>query len=344
MTTLRLGGPAAHLTEPTRDEDLIATVGEAKAERQELYVLGGGSNVVVADAGLAGIVMRVATQGIHPSHSSNGGVLVDVAAGENWDEFVAWCVHHGYAGIEALSGIPGSVGATPIQNVGAYGQAVGDVIKHVRVFDRLNAVVETFDNAACRFGYRTSIFKEQPDRWLVLRVRFELQSDTESTHLPSAEIAQRLGIDPAPLADIRDAVLDIRRDKGMLLDPADPDSVSAGSFFVNPVLGEGDLLELQRRVRALCGDEVTPSMTRQDDGSTKVHAAWLIERAGFPRGSGNPNGIALSSRHALVLTNRGAGSTAELLEFARTLAKTVHERFGLRLKPEPRFLGVTWEP
>ncbi len=308
-------------------------------------MLAGGSNVVVADEGLRGVVVRVATQGIKETRTSAGGVHLDVAAGHDWDRFVVWCVNRGYAGIEALSGIPGSVGATPIQNVGAYGQAVSDAIVDVRVLDRHSGDVYVIDRDACRFGYRMSVFKEQRDRWIVLSVGFVLQADTSTTFLRSVEVANRLSLgdlDPAPLPDIRDAVLAVRRDKGMLLDDTDLDSVSVGSFFVNPVLDHHAFLELQRRVAAHCGHGVMPAASNEPDGSTKVHAWWLIVHAGFDRGYGDPSGIALSTKHALVLTNRGSGTTAELLKLARRIADTVYERFGLALQPEPVFLGVDW--
>ena len=322
---------------------------EAQKEDQQLWVLAGGSNVVVADEGLPGVVMRVATQRIEETRTSDG-VRLDVAAGHNWDSFVVWCVSRGYAGIEALSGIPGSVGATPIQNVGAYGQAVADAIAEVRVLDRVSGDVYVMDRDVCRFGYRTSIFKDQPKRWIVLSVRFILQADTSTTFLRSPEVAKRLkltDVDPAPLADIREAVLAVRRGKGMLLDDADPDSVSVGSFFLNPVLGERAFLKLRRRVEAHCGEGVEPHASIESDGSIKVQAWWLIlgfVEAGFERGYGNPEGIALSTKHALVLTNRGSGTTAAVIRLAQAIAATVYERFGVVLKPEPVFLGVDWRP
>jgi len=274
-------------------------------------------------------------------------VRLDVAAGHDWDHFVAWCVERGYAGVEALSGIPGSVGATPIQNVGAYGQTVADSIAEVRVLDRVRGDIYVMDRDACRFGYRTSIFKEQPNRWIVVSVRFVLQPDTSTTFLRSPEVAQRLKlaeVDPAPLADIREAVLGVRRDKGMVLDDTDPDSVSVGSFFVNPMLDERAFLKLRRRVESHRGAGATPLTSLGSDGLIKVHAWWLIVQAGFECGYGDQEGIALSTKHALVLTNRGSGTTAAVLKLAQTIATTVYEQFGVILEPEPVFLGVDWRP
>ena len=222
LTTLRLGGPATRIVDATSEDELVALVQAADAGDEPLLVLAGGSNVVVADEGFDGTVVRVATRGVEQLERSDGRVWLDVQAGENWDALVAMCVEHGLAGVEALSGIPGSVGATPIQNVGAYGQEVADVIAGVRALDRESGEIHMLDVEECLFDYRSSNFKRDPDRWVVLRVRFAFEPSDESEPIRYAELARRLGVDEgarAPLADVRAAVLELRRGKGMVLDP-----------------------------------------------------------------------------------------------------------------------------
>ena len=261
-----------------------------------------------------------------------------VAAGEEWESFVARCVAEGLAGVESLSGIPGSIGATPIQNVGAYGQEVAETIVSVRALERATGELAELAPADCGFAYRSSAFKRDPGRWVVLAVTFALERRELSGPLAYAELARTLDVRPgegAPLAEVREAVLGLRRGKGMVLDPADPDSVSAGSFFTNPILSPGDFSALEERAER-------PPRFPEPDGRVKTSAAWLIERAGFQRGYGNPEGIAISSKHTLALTNRGAGTTAELLARAREIAARVEERFGVTLQPEPTLVGVDW--
>jgi UDP-N-acetylmuramate dehydrogenase len=346
LTTLRLGGPAGRLLEARTEEAVVAAVREADAAGEPLLVLAGGSNVVVADEGFPGTVLRIATRGIAEREAA-GTVTREVQAGEPWDPFVARCVAAGLAGVECLSGIPGAVGATPIQNVGAYGQEVAETIRSVRVLDRERDAIESLDAAACGFTYRSSVFKRTPGRWVVLAVTFVLQRSERSTPIRYAELARALGVelgDTAPLEDVREAVLALRRRKGMVVDPADPDSVSAGSFFTNPVLDPAGFRALERRVARQLGDGAAPPAFPEPDGRVKTSAAWLIERAGFHRGHGDPHGIAISAKHPLALTNRGGGSTAELVALAREIAHGVHERFGVDLVPEPVFVGHAWEP
>jgi UDP-N-acetylmuramate dehydrogenase len=334
-TTLRLGGPAARFLEAASERDVVAAVRAADESGEPLLVLAGGSNVVVADAGFPGLVVRVATRGVE-----RDGTRLDVAAGEPWDPFVASCVAAGLAGVECLSGIPGSVGATPIQNVGAYGQEVASTVTSVRVYDRRAGEVQELDAEACGFGYRTSAFKRDPARRVVLRVRFALRASERSEPIRYAELARALGVEPgatAPLADVREAVLALRRGKGMVVDPGDPDSVSAGSFFTNPTLAPEELDRIAERA-----GERPPAWT-EPDGRVKTSAAWLIQRAGFARGHGNPAGIAISSKHVLALTNRGAGSTEELVALAREIADGVQDAFGVELHPEPVFVGHAWK-
>jgi UDP-N-acetylmuramate dehydrogenase len=345
LTTLRLGGPPARLVEARSEDELAAIVRAADGAGEPLLVLAGGSNVVVADEGFAGAVVRVATRGIEQLQRSDGRVWLDVQAGEDWDAFVAMCVEGGLAGVEALSGIPGSVGATPIQNVGAYGQEVADVLAGVRALDRTTGEVHVLEVEECLFDYRSSVFKRDPDRWLVLGVIFALEPG-ESEPVRYTELALRLGVAEgaqAPLAEVRAAVLELRRGKGMVLDPADPDSVSAGSFFTNPILRGHAFAELAERAAERLGAEVVPpSWPASDHRYVKTSAAWLIERAGFRRGHGDPDGIAISSKHPLALTNRGNGTTAELVALAREIAGGVREAFGVDLVPEPVFVGHSW--
>jgi UDP-N-acetylmuramate dehydrogenase len=315
-TTLRLGGPAGRLIEATTDAELIAAVGDDR----DAFVLAGGSNVVVGDAGIPGTVVLVRTRGV-----AREGDVLHVAAGEAWDALVARCVAGGLSGIECLSGIPGSVGATPIQNVGAYGQEVSDTIVSVRALDRRTGAVVELAPERCGFGYRTSAFKREPGIFVVLRVSFALRDDGGAARpIRYGELARAAG-DAPTLAGVRDAVLALRRGKGMVLDPADPDTASAGSFFTNPIV-DADAVPDGAPVFA------------QPDGRVKTSAAWLIEHAGFAKGYGNPDGIAISSKHVLALTNRGGGSTAELLALAREIQAGVQARFGVRLEPEPVFV------
>jgi UDP-N-acetylmuramate dehydrogenase len=332
-TTLRLGGPAATFVEGATDAQVIeALIG---AERPVL-LLAGGSNLVVADEGFPGTVVRIATRGIERE-----GDTLHVAAGEPWDDLVAHTVAADLAGIETLSGIPGSVGATPIQNVGAYGQEVSDTIMSVRAVDRTTA--ETVDLAPedCGFAYRSSAFKRDPERYVVLRVSFRLHASGTSRPIRYAELARTLGVEvgeTAPLPAVREAVLALRRSKGMVLDAHDPDTTSAGSFFTNPILDAAQFDAL----RARAGDGV-PGFP-EPDGRVKTSAAWLIDHAGFAKGHGNPHGIAISTKHVLALTNRGAGTTTELVALAQEIARGVETAFGVALHPEPVFVGHAWDP
>ena len=340
LTTLRLGGPAGRYLEAATEEAIVEAVSAADRAGQPLLVLAGGSNVVVADEGFPGTVVRIATRGV-----AREGATLEVAAGEPWDPLVADCVAGGLAGVECLAGIPGSVGATPIQNVGAYGQEVAETIRAVRVLDRADGTVRALEPAQCGFTYRSSAFKREPGRWVVLAVRFALEASARSAPIRYAELARALGVEVgarAASADVRAAVLALRRGKGMVLDPGDADTVSAGSFFTNPVLGAGAFAALQARAAQRLGPDAQPPAWPQDDGQVKTSAAWLIERAGFRRGYGNPDGIAISTKHTLALTNRGAGTTAELVGLAREIAGGVREAFGVALVPEPVFVGHAW--
>jgi UDP-N-acetylmuramate dehydrogenase len=331
-TTLRLGGPARSWVRATTEADLVDAVRRADEEGEPVLLLAGGSNLVVADEGFLGTVVEVATSGVRADHDGDdptcGGVLVTVAAGESWDAFVALAVERGWVGVEALSGIPGSVGATPIQNVGAYGQEVSQTLASVRVWDRALRGTRTFAAADCGFGYRTSRFKADPGRHVVLDVTFQLRQGELGTPVAYAELARTLGIEPgvrAPMTEVRAAVLGLRRGKGMVLDPADHDTWSAGSFFTNPVVAAEVLPE---------GAPAWP----QPDGLVKTSAAWLIERAGFGKGYGD-GPARLSTKHTLALTNRGEATTADLLALAREIRDGVEQRFAIRLVNEPVLVG-----
>ena len=336
-TTLRLGGPARTLVEATTEAELVDVVRAADAAGEPVLVLAGGSNVVIADAGFDGLVVRVATTGVRRATASEGRARLTVAAGEPWDDVVAGAVADGLAGIEGLSGIPGSTGATPIQNVGAYGQEVATTIASVRVLDRRTGAVLDLPPEACGFAYRSSAFKHSADR-VVLAVTFELERSVDSRPLRYGELARALGAEAgagAPLHEVREAVLALRRGKGMVLDAADHDTWSAGSFFTNPVLDVTAFAALEAQAGA------APPCFPEPDGRIKTSAAWLIERAGFSKGDAR-GPVALSSKHALALTNRGGATAEQLIGFAREIAEHVEERLGVALVPEPVLVGLPW--
>ena len=333
LTTLRLGGPARRLIAVDREDELVAAVRDLDAEGEPLLLLAGGSNLGIADRGFAGTVVHVQTRGI-----ARDGETVTVQAGEPWDVLVNRTVREGLAGLECLSGIPGSTGATPIQNVGAYGQEVSQTIVAVRVYDRRARRVEELPADALGFRYRSSALKGGDDR-VVLAVRFDLREAQLGEPIAYAELARALGVavgERAPLPDVREAVLRLRGGKGMVVDPADPDSVSAGSFFTNPILDADAFAAL--RERAAPAD---PPAFGEPDGRVKTSAAWLIERAGFARGHGEGR-VGISRKHTLALVNRGGATTAELVALAREVAAGVRERFGVDLEPEPVFVGHEW--
>ena len=335
LTTLRLGGPARRLVTAYDEQSVVEVVRAADAAGERLLVLGGGSNVVLPDEGVDGTVLRVAVHGLAAEHSGDR-VLLTAAAGEEWESFVGLCVADRLVGLEALSGIPGLVGASVVQNIGAYGQDVSQTVVQVRAYDRAAGRVVVLSGEACRFAYRTSVFKAEPGRWVVLAVTFSLGTGELSAPVGYAELARRLGVEVgerAPLSQVREAVLALRRGKGMVLDAADPDTRSAGSFFTNPLLTDEQLRSLRERVDERCGSVRLPTWP-EPDGRTKVSAAWLIERAGFGKGAfEGPVGI--SSKHTLALVNRGSGTTRELLDVAGAVQQGVREAFGVELVPEP---------
>ena len=334
LTTLRLGGPARRLVTAYAEQSVVDVVREADRDGVPLLVLGAGSNVVLPDDGFDGTVLRIAVHGLAVEQDRDRAA-VTAAAGEEWESFVALCVADRLAGIEALSGIPGLVGASPVQNIGAYGQDVAQTITSVRAYDRRSGQVVTLSAQECGFSYRYSAFKAEPGRWVVLAVTFALTAGELSTPVGYAELARRLGVqvgERAPLGEVREAVLALRRAKGMVLDPADPDTRSAGSFFTNPLLTPDQLHQLLART-----PDAPPSWP-EPDGRTKVSAAWLIERSGFGKGAfEGPVGI--SSKHTLALVNRGGGTTAQLRSVARAVRDGVREAFGVELVPEPVLVG-----
>lgn len=339
LTSLRLGGTASRLVTAERESDVIEAVREVDARGEALLILGGGSNLVIGDAGFDGTVVRMATRGRTSTSETDGRrVLVSAQAGEPWDDFVAAMVDDGLSGVECLAGIPGLVGAVPMQNVGAYGQDVSETITSLRAYDRERGEVVEIRREACAFAYRSSAFRGK-DRHVILEVTFALERSTESRPLRYAELTRALGVAEgarAPLAAVRRIVVELRRKKGMVLDPADPDTASAGSFFTNPILSAVELASLRERAR---GDGPLPVFP-EPDGRFKVSAGWLIEHAGFKKGHAGEGGrVAVSSKHALALTNRGSATTRELVELARQIRAGVHARFGVILENEPVFVG-----
>ena len=331
LTTLRLGGPAKAVLEPTTEAELIDAVRIADEAADPMLLVAGGSNLVVADEGFDGTVIRVLTRGVTVDADACSGAMVTVAAGEPWDAIVARAVTEGWVGVEALSGIPGSTGATPIQNVGAYGQEVSQTIATVRAYDRFDRVVRTFAASDCGFTYRSSRFKVEPSRYIVLTAAFQLALGDLSAPIAYAELARTLGVEVgerAPSADVREAVLGLRRGKGMVLDPADHDTWSAGSFFTNPILAAQEAASLPADAPRF----------DQPDGRVKTSAAWLIDHAGFGKGFGTGN-TALSTKHTLALTNRGGATTAELLALAREIRDGVQHAYGITLVNEPVLVG-----
>lgn len=341
-TTIGLGGPARFFAECAAEEDLEEALSFAKRQHLPVLVMGGGSNLIVRDAGFPGLVIRVGLGGM-TFEAGQDGVELSAGAGMPWDDLVAESVRRGWSGIECLSGIPGTVGGTPIQNVGAYGQEIAQSLVSVTCLARDTLERVRFERADCGFGYRTSRFKrEDRDRFIVLEVVLRLRPETcprlEYQELAAA-VAERA--DLARLAPreairlVRETVLALRRRKSMVLDPQDPESRSAGSFFLNPVLSPEAVAEVERRWRALGGSDPVPTFPAPE--GLKVPAAWLVERAGFPRGY-RADGVGISERHALALVNRG-GTAAQLLALAAAIERRVEERFGIRLEREPVVVG-----
>jgi UDP-N-acetylmuramate dehydrogenase len=330
-TTLRVGGPARRMITVETEAELIQAVRDLDATGQPLLVVGEGSNLLISDAGFDGTVVKIATRSLDQDTAACSGAVITVAAGEPWDPLVRHTIEQGWSGIEAMSGIPGLVGATPIQNVGAYGTDVSELISRVRTLDRSTGQLKTLFPIECGFGYRTSRFKSDPGRFVVLSVTFQLRLGSMSQPIRYAELARVLGVDVgerAPAADVGQAVLELRNAKGMVLVEDDHDTWSVGSFFTNPIVSPAKALGLPAGA---------PRFS-QPDGMVKTSAAWLIEQAGFAKGYGH-GAARLSGKHTLALTNRGTATAADLLSLAREIRSGVAARFGIELVPEPVLVG-----
>ncbi len=322
LTTLRVGGTPKSLIVATSESEII----EAVSANPDALILGGGSNVLVSDD-FHGDVIKIESQGFENDESACAGAWVTVAAGHNWNDFVATSVANGWTGIEGLAGIPGTVGATPIQNVGAYGQSVSETIAQVRAWNRKTKSVDTVFAADCNFGYRSSVFKTKPDTWVILSVTFQLPLGTMSAPIAYNELAAKLKVelgDRVSTSDLQTAVLELRTGKGMVLDSTDHDTWSVGSFFMNP--------------RVAIAPENAPHWP-EADGSLKGSAAWLIEQAGFNKGFTLNGRAALSSKHTLAVTNRGDATSADIFELADHIVAGVKTKFDIELKPEATFVN-----
>lgn len=330
-TSLRVGGPAKKFVEVGTESEIIAAI-EAAGDTP-ILIIGGGTNILVADTGFEGTVIRITSHSMQSEIDACSGATLTIGAGENWDEFVATTLERGFAGLETLSGIPGTVGAAPIQNIGAYGHEVSEFITRVRTYDRQAKSLKTFTNAECDFSYRNSHFKAHPGRYVVLDVQFNLRQGEMTTAITYAELAKKLGIEvgeKAPIAATRTAVLELRGAKGMLLNPSDRDSWSAGSFFTNPIVSKEIAAKLPE------GAPQWPT----SDGLVKTSAAWLIENSGVHKGDSH-GGARVSTKHVLALTNAGNATATDIAELAKSAQQSVFEKFGITLEAEVNLVGIT---
>ena len=330
-TSLRVGGPAKKFVEVGTETEIIAAI-EAAGDTP-ILIIGGGTNILVADTGFEGTVIRITSHSMQSEIDACSGATLTIGAGENWDEFVATTLERGFAGLETLSGIPGTVGAAPIQNIGAYGHEVSEFITRVRTYDRQAKGLKTFTNSECEFSYRNSHFKAHPGRYVVLDVQFNLRQGEMTTAITYAELAKKLGIEvgeKAPIAATRTAVLELRGAKGMLLNPSDRDSWSAGSFFTNPIVSKEIAAQLPE------GAPQWPT----SDGMIKTSAAWLIENSGVHKGDSH-GGARVSTKHVLALTNAGNATATDIAELAKSAQKSVFEKFGITLEAEVNLVGLT---
>ena len=330
-TSLRVGGPAKKFVEVGTEAEIIAAI-EAAGD-SPILIIGGGTNILVADSGFEGTVIRIKSHSMQSEIDACSGATLTISAGENWDEFVATTINRGFAGLETLSGIPGTVGAAPIQNIGAYGHEVSEFITRVRTYDRQAKGLKTFTNSECEFSYRNSHFKAHPGRYVVLDVQFNLRSGELTTAITYAELAKKLGIEvgqKAPIVETRKAVLELRAAKGMLLNPTDRDSWSAGSFFTNPIVSK----EIAEKL-----PEGAPKWPTSD-GKVKTSAAWLIENSGIHKGDSH-GGARVSTKHVLALTNAGNATATDIAELAKSAQKSVFEKFGITLEAEVNLIGIT---
>lgn len=332
-TSFHVGGPARELVDASTEAEIIAAVQDADTRGVPLLILGGGTNVLVSDAGFDGVVIHVSSAHVEAEVDACSGATLTIGAGQSWDAFVAITISRGYAGLETLSGIPGTVGSAPIQNIGAYGHEASEFITRVRTYDRVDKRIKTFMNSECDFSYRNSLFKKELGRYVILDVGFQLRRGEVSRPIIYEELAEALGVKLGEKASIfatREATLKLRAEKGMLINPADHDSWSAGSFFTNPILTPAQAAALP---------EKAPRWL-QDDGMVKVSAAWLMEHAGLHKGH-EYAGARISSKHVLALTNTGEASAADIAGLAREAQEKVMEVFGVRLEPEVNLIGLT---
>ncbi len=329
-TSLRVGGPATTIVQVSSEAEIIAAI--ESAGNSPILIIGGGTNVLVADSGFAGTVIRISNNSVESEVDACSGATLTIGAGENWDNFVKTTISRGFAGLETLSGIPGTVGAAPIQNIGAYGHEVSEFITRVRTYDREKKAIQTFTNAECQFSYRTSYFKEHPGRYVVLDVAFQLRIGEMTTPITYLELAKKLEIelgDKSSVVDCRSAVLELRANKGMLLSPDDHDSWSAGSFFTNPIIS-------QQAADALPNAAPKWPLT---DGRVKVSAAWLIENSGIHKGD-ELGGARISSKHVLALTNSGTATASDIAALAKRARDHVQQAFGITLVAEVNLIGI----
>jgi UDP-N-acetylmuramate dehydrogenase len=330
-TSLRVGGPAKSIINVATEAEIVAAI-EAAGD-SPILIIGGGSNVLISDQGFDGTVIHIANNQAESEVDACSGATLTIGAGENWDEFVTATISRGFAGLETLSGIPGTVGAAPIQNIGAYGHEVSEFITRVRTYDREAKAIKTFTNSECEFEYRNSIFKRNPGRYVVLSVQFQIRRGETSTPITYAELAKKLGIEvgeKAPVVDVGRAVMELRAAKGMLLNPDDKDSWSAGSFFTNPIIS----VEVASNL-----PEGAPKWPLAD-GRVKTSAAWLIEHSGIDKGHAH-GGARVSTKHVLALTNSGSATASDICELAREVRASVQAKFGITLEPEVNLVGLT---
>ena len=330
-TSLRVGGPAKNFVEVRTEAQIIEAI-EAAGDTPVL-IIGGGTNILVSDSGFEGTVIRISNNSLEAEVDACSGATLVIGAGENWEKFVETTINRGFAGLETLSGIPGTVGAAPIQNIGAYGHEVSEFITRVRTYDRKEKALKTFTNSECQFGYRNSLFKATPGRYVVLDVGFQLRVGEDTTPILYGELAKKLGIevgDKSTVIATRKAVLELRQAKGMLLVPQDRDSWSAGSFFTNPII-TADLAAML--------PEGAPKWLL-DDGRVKTSAAWLIENSGIHKGDAH-GGAKVSSKHVLALTNAGNATAQDIAELANIARKSVKDKFGITLEAEVNLVGLS---
>jgi UDP-N-acetylmuramate dehydrogenase len=329
-TSFRVGGPATKIVQVSTEAQIIAAIEDAGDT--PILIMGGGTNVLIADKGFEGTVIRISNDSVQSEVDACSGATLTIGAGQDWDLFVQSSIESGFAGLETLSGIPGTVGASPIQNIGAYGHEVSEFVTRVRTYDRQEKALKTFTNSECHFSYRNSYFKAFPGRYVVLDVAFQVRQGEFSDPITYLELAKKLGVelgDKAPVIDVRNAVLELRASKGMLLSPDDHDSWSAGSFFTNPIIS-------QQAADAL--PDAAPKWPLVD-GRVKISAAWLIENSGMHKGD-EVGGARISTKHVLALSNSGSATASDIAELAKRARNQVKEIFGITLEAEVNLIGV----